>query len=103
MGGVCIGCALGCIHAREKIKINKSRATGPSVPQTAPNSDIATEGTNPLPDDWEAFKNSKNEMYFVNKNTKESTKADPRPLPSGWIEEIRENGTDLERWFINKE
>ena len=103
MGGVCVGCALGCAHARSKIKRKKIRTPGAAVAEKAPNSEASGEGANPLPPGWEAFKNSKNEIYFVNKNTKENTKKDPRPLPTNWSEDIRENGDELERWFINSE
>ena len=100
--GAALGLACGDACSRMQCRGNCLR-TGPAVKETPPNSATNGEGTNPLPDGWQAFKNSKNEIYFINTNTKEHTKADPRPLPSNWTEQIKENGKELERWFINSE
>ena len=73
-----------------------------SANQIAPNSMISS-GMIPLPDGWQAFRNNSNEIYFLNRSTKQETPDDPRPLPNGWTENVRKNGDKLEKFWINNE
>ena len=69
----------------------------------APNS-LVKAGMTPLPQGWQAFRNRKNEIYFLNQNTKEETSIDPRPLPNGWNQHVTVNDDNLEKtiWINNE-